>query len=101
MLARLRPLACIGGHDTRRVCGCQNPAQSLTCCFSTAFVLVRLIYLFMVLVCGWLVLPVRSDAAARPIDVATETAVAGAEGANLEQAAAEHEPPSGGGRCLG
>jgi hypothetical protein len=64
-------------------------------------VLVRLIYLFMVQVCGWLVLLARGDAAARSIDLATETAVAEAEGANLEQAAAEHEPPSGGGRCLG
>jgi hypothetical protein len=50
---------------------------------------------------GWLVLLVRSDAAARSIDVAAETAVTEAEGASLEQAAAEHEPLSGGGRCLG
>jgi hypothetical protein len=35
-------------------------------------VLVRLIYLFMVQVFGWLVLLVRSDAAARSIDVAAE-----------------------------
>jgi hypothetical protein len=55
-------------------------------------VLVRLIYLFMVQVCGWLVLLVRSDAADRPIDVATETAVAEAEGASPEQAAAERGP---------
>jgi hypothetical protein len=71
---------------------CQNPAQSLTCCFSPAFVLGRLIYPFMVQVFGWLVLLVRSDAAARSIDVAAETAVAEPEGASLEQAAAEHGP---------
>jgi hypothetical protein len=69
---------------------CQNPARSLTCCFSPAFVLARLIYLFMVKVFGWLVLLVRSDAAARSIDVAAETAEA--EGASLAQAAAEHGP---------
>jgi hypothetical protein len=53
-------------------------------------VLARLIYLFMVKVFGWLVLLVRSDAAARSIDVAAETAEA--EGASLAQAAAEHGP---------
>lgn len=42
-----------------------NPAQSLSCCFSPAFVLARLPYLFMVQVFGWLVQLVRSDAAAR------------------------------------
>jgi hypothetical protein len=55
-------------------------------------VLARLIYPFMVRVSGWLVLLVRSDAAARSIDVAAETAVAEPEGASLEQAAAEHGP---------
>jgi hypothetical protein len=55
-------------------------------------VLARLIYPFMVQVSGWLVLLARSDAAARSIDVAAATAVAEPEGANLEQAAAEHGP---------
>ena len=92
MLARVRLLACIGGHDTRRVCGARTLRRSLACCFSPAFVLGRLIYPFMVQVFGWLVLLVRSDAAARSIDVAAETAVAEPEGASLEQAAAEHGP---------
>lgn len=51
-----------------------------------------LIYPFMVQVFGWLALLVGSDAAARSIDVAAETAVAESEGASQEQAAAEHGP---------
>ncbi len=80
MLARARLLACIGWSRHPEGVRCQNPAQSLTCCLSPAFVLVRLIYLFMVQVFGWLVLLVRSDAAARSIDVAAEDGGSGGRG---------------------
>ena len=92
MLARVRLLACIGWSRHPEGVRCQNPAQSLTCCFSPPFVLARLIYPFMVQGFSWLALLVRSDAAARSIDVAAETAVAEPEGASLEQAAAQHGP---------
>ncbi len=35
----------------------------MTWCFSSALVLIRLVYLFMVRVFGWLALPARKDAA--------------------------------------
>jgi hypothetical protein len=100
MLAHVRLLACIV-VTTPGGCAVPEPCAESDLLFSPVFVLARLIYLFMVRVFGWLVLLVRSDAAARSIDVAAETAVTEAEGASLEQAAAEHEPLSGGGRCLG
>jgi hypothetical protein len=42
---------------------CQNPAHGLACCLRSAFVLIRLIYLFMVRAFGWLVLLTGNDAA--------------------------------------
>src|SRR5271166_4258096 len=42
---------------------CQNPVRGLTCCLRSALVPIRLMYLFIVRMFGWLALLARSDAA--------------------------------------
>ena len=42
---------------------CRNPAYGLTCWLCSALVLIRLVYLFVVRVLGWLALVAGSDAA--------------------------------------
>jgi len=44
---------------------CQNPAHALTWCFRLALVLIRLIYLFVARVFGWLVLTASCPGTAR------------------------------------
>jgi len=48
----------VGEGTIRRIlaCAAPNPVYGLTCCLRSALVLIRLIYLFMVRMLGWLAL---------------------------------------------